>query len=155
MRSSLHRSVATAVLLTAATLVTAAACGTEKAETGDSTVPTAATASSAKVTALTITLKKSPSSAARTWTLTCDPAGGSHPSPKKACAQLAENADQAFKPLPSDAVCTEIYGGPEQGTVTGTWQGAPVRMEYQRKDGCGLDRWSKVSELFGELPRVR
>ena len=37
----------------------------------------------------------------------------------------------------------------------GTWRGTRIQATYQRKDGCGLDRWSKVSELFGELPRVR
>ncbi|MEO3786263.1 SSI family serine proteinase inhibitor [Actinocorallia sp. B10E7] len=151
----MSRSVATALFLTTAILVAAGACGTEKAESGDSTVPTSASAPSARVTELTISLKKSPGSGARTWTLTCDPPGGTHPEPKKACAQLAKQGEKAFEPIPADAVCTEIYGGPEQGTVEGTWRGIRVRAAYQRKDGCGLDHWSRVSELFGELPRVR
>lgn len=151
----MSRSVATALFLTTATLVAASACGTEKAESGDSTVPTSASAPAARVTELIVTLKKSPTSKAQAWTLTCDPPGGDHPESKKACAQLAEQGEKAFEPVPSDAVCTEIYGGPEQGAVEGTWRGTRIKATYQRKDGCGLDRWSKVSELFGELPRVR
>ncbi|WP_106396688.1 SSI family serine proteinase inhibitor [Actinocorallia populi] len=149
------RSAATALLLTTATLVAAGACGAQKAETGDSTVATSASSPAAQVSRLTITLKKSPTSAPQTWTLTCNPPGGDHPAPKKACAQLAKTGAKAFAPPPSDAVCTEIYGGPEQGTVEGVWRGAKVHATYQRKDGCDLDRWSRVSELFGELPRVR
>ncbi len=149
------RPVATALLLTTATLLAVTACGAEKAENGDSTVATAATSPPPRVTELTITLRRSPASEPKSWTLTCDPAGGSHPEPKKACAQLARNAGEAFLPVPSDAVCTEIYGGPEQGSIKGLWHGTPVNSSYQRKDGCSLSRWSKVSELFGDLPRVR
>lgn len=155
MRTLLPRSLATALLLTTATLVAVAACGAEKAETGDSTVATSATSPSGGVTELTITLKKSPGAAPKSWTLTCDPPGGTHPHPEKACAQLAENGEDAFRPTPSGSACTELYGGPEQGSVKGTWRGAPVESDFQREDGCGIDRWSKVSELFGELPRVR
>lgn len=149
------RPTASALILTTAILVAAGACGTQKAENRDSTAAPTSTSLAAQVTELTITLKKSPSSTPQTWKLTCDPPGGDHPAPRKACAQLAKAGDKAFAPPPSDAVCTEIYGGPEQGTVEGRWRGTKVKATFQRKDGCGLDRWSQVSELFGELPRVR
>ncbi len=149
------RSAATALLLATATLVATGACGAQKAETGDSTVATSTTSLAAQVNRLTITLKKSPTSQPQTWTLTCDPPGGDHPAPRKACSQLAKSGAKAFAPQPSNAFCTEIYGGPEQGTVEGVWHGSKVRATYQRKDGCDLDRWAQVSELFGELPRVR
>ncbi|MGH3016510.1 MAG: SSI family serine proteinase inhibitor, partial [Gaiellaceae bacterium] len=51
--------------------------------------------------------------AAREATLTCDPAGGTHPRPAEACEALRANAD-ALAPLPPDLMCTQIYGGPEE-----------------------------------------
>ncbi|MEO5878427.1 MAG: SSI family serine proteinase inhibitor [Streptosporangiaceae bacterium] len=145
-----------ALLLTAFSLVTLSACGSEKATSADPVTGSPGVVSpsptTAPATSLTVTLTRSPTSKPITWTLTCDPAGGTLPAAAKACAQLTAGS---FAPVAADATCTEIYGGPERGTVTGTFQGKPVDAVFSRKNGCELDRWSKVSELFGELPRVR
>lgn len=156
MRTSSPKTAAKLLLLTAAVMAAATACGSETTNQQD-TVTTSPSAGSgaAGVTELTITLKKSPSADEQTWTLKCDPAGGNHPDPAAACAQLETSGAKAFEPTPSDAACTDLYGGPEQGTVTGTFEGAPVDATFARKNGCDVDRWEKVSELFGELPKVR
>lgn len=142
-----------ALLLAAFSLVTLSACGSEKATSGDPVIGSpGAVSPSSPGTSLTITLKKAPNSKPITSTLSCDPAGGTVPDAAEACAQLTADA---FAPVPADANCTDIYGGPEQGTVKGTFKGTPVDASFSRKDGCELDRWSKVSKLFGEQPRVR
>lgn len=102
---------------------------------------------------LTVTFKKGESSAAQTWTLTCGPVGGDYPKAKDACAALA-SVDQPFAPAPKGS-CTMIFGGPETARVTGTWQGQKVDTTFSRKDGCELNRWTKMQEFLPDVPRVR
>lgn len=81
------------------------------------------------------------------WTLECGPAGGTHPHPAKACARLAA-VPHAFRPVPRDAMCTQIYGGPEEALVTGTYRGAAVRARFNRVNGCEIARWNRIAVLF-------
>lgn len=83
-------------------------------------------------------------------TLTCDPAGGDHPDPERACADLAA-AQEPFASLPSDTVCTQVFGGPQTATVTGTYRGEQVRLELSRSDGCRIAQWDRLGAV---LPRV-
>lgn len=82
-----------------------------------------------------------------TWTLTCDPPGGNHPDPGAACAALAA-ARAPFAPVPKDMLCTQVYGGPETATITGTWRGAPVDASYSRIDGCEIARWQAIAAVL-------
>ena len=66
-----------------------------------------------------------------TWTLTCDPPGGTHPDPEDACRRLAAIDDPFARP-PADEICTEQYGGPEQAMITGTYRGEPVSYALSR-----------------------
>lgn len=81
------------------------------------------------------------------WTLTCDPAGGTHPRPAEACARLAELSDP-FAETAMDVGCILIYGGPQVAHVTGLLRGAPVDARFSRTDGCEIRRWNRVSFLF-------
>lgn len=85
-----------------------------------------------------------------TWHLTCDPPGGTHPDPKAACRVLEANGAAALPPVPKDKVCTQIYGGPETATITGTWQGKQIMSQFARNDGCQISRWKLMEGL---LPR--
>jgi hypothetical protein len=85
-----------------------------------------------------------------TWRLTCDPPGGTHPDPQAACRVLEANGAAALPPVPKDKVCTQIYGGPETATITGTWQGERVMSRFARNDGCQISRWKLMEGL---LPR--
>ena len=84
---------------------------------------------------------------ARRWTLECGPAGGSHPHPVRACARLAAVVNP-FRPVPRDAMCTEIYGGPQQALVTGTYRDASVNARFNRVNGCEIARWDRIAVLF-------
>ncbi len=83
-----------------------------------------------------------------TWRLTCDPSGGTHPKPEEACAALAAHGAAALPAVPKDQVCTQVYGGPQTASVTGTWQGRPVRSAFVRSNGCEIGRWELLEGLL-------
>lgn len=140
-----------------AMLLSVAACGDEQANGNPADRPSGTTSvqpSGTPADSLTITVKASPEAPAKTWKLTCDPPGGTHPKAADACAALSK-AKEPFKPVPKGQMCTQIYGGPEIATVKGTWQGKEINTDFTRKNGCQLHRWSQVAPLFGEVPKVR
>lgn len=97
---------------------------------------------------LVVTLTDSAGGPPQTWALTCDPPGGDHPDPAAACRAL--DASRApFDPVPAGTMCTQIYGGPETATITGTWRGESVDAAYERTDGCEIARWDALSAVFG------
>lgn len=134
----------------AASLVLVAGCGTIGSG-GDVTVEPGPdnAATRAGVTELTITVKAGRGRGERTYSLRCEPAGGDHPDPEAACRLLNELKDP-FAPVPADAMCTEIYGGPQTATVTGTLRGEPVNARFSRTDGCQIARWDKHVALLVE-----
>ena len=117
--------------------------------TGGSVTPTepSATGASAGTTDLTIVLDDG-GGATHTWRLTCDPPGGDHPTPDAACAALAAHGETALPPVPKDRMCTQIYGGPEKATVTGTWRGKQVDSTFSKTNGCEISRWKSMAGLL-------
>ena len=108
-----------------------------------------ATPAESEDTDLTIVVRDG-SGKTSTWRLTCEPPGGTHPHPDTACRVLEANGAAALPPVPKDKVCTQIYGGPETATITGTWQGKRVMSRFARNDGCQISRWKLMAGL---LPR--
>ncbi len=84
-----------------------------------------------------------------TWTLTCQPTGGDHPDPAKACGVLGANGDNAFRPTPAGQACSQVYGGPQKALVRGTWRGKAVSAQFDLENGCEVSRWNM---LLGLLP---
>ena len=138
------------LLLAALIALVAAGCGSESddggsaGDGGDSgggaTTPT---------TELTVTFWSQGKNGGPPWeaTLTCDPAGGTHPDPEKACALLAADPD-ALEPVPPDVACTAIYGGPEVATIVGTIDGEKVNATFNRSGGCEIDRWDRMTTVL-------
>jgi subtilisin inhibitor-like len=79
--------------------------------------------------------------------LTCDPPGGSHPSPDEACQTLYANED-ALDPVPGDVACTQIYGGPQEARIAGVVRGGAVDVMFSRNNGCEIDRWDRLAPLL-------
>ncbi|HMN98469.1 MAG TPA: hypothetical protein PKD59_03565 [Miltoncostaeaceae bacterium] len=52
-----------------------------------------------------------------------------------------------LRPEP-DEVCTQIWGGPERITVTGTVEGDPVRVEVTRANGCEIARYDLLMKAL-------
>jgi hypothetical protein len=88
------------------------------------------------------------------YVLRCHPAGGDHPDAEAACDAL-DNAVRGFRspwqPVPEDAVCTQIYGGPHTARVTGVWDGRKIEADFDRTNGCEISRWDA---LVPALPDV-
>jgi hypothetical protein len=80
-------------------------------------------------------------------TLTCDPAGGTHPAPARACNALMD-VRAPFAPPESDRACTMIWGGPQVAGVQGLFRGEQVVTRFNRSDGCQIERWDRVAFLF-------
>jgi hypothetical protein len=107
----------------------------------------AASAGSTPRTSLTITFWDQGSTAGdkTAWTLRCDPAGGTLRRPARACQRLASGGRLLFAPLRKDEICTQIYGGPQVALVTGTLDGRRLWARFQRRDGCEIGRWNRLS----------
>ena len=104
-------------------------------------------APAAPSTRLTITARWAPGAKPIVRTLTCDPAGGTIRNPATACTRL-EALAHPFAETPADTACTEIYGGPENALVRGTFDGTAVSTSFARRNGCEIERWHRHQFLF-------
>jgi hypothetical protein len=140
------------VLLTLGLLLASAACAVAEPSSPTSPSPTSPssttpTASAAPTGDSRLTIVVDDGTGATTsWTLTCDPAGGSHPDAERACAALDAHRS-ALSPVPEGRMCAQVYGGPERATITGTWRGEPVSATLVRTDACETARWDALVPL--------
>lgn len=130
-----------ALLLLVAVAATLSACGKD-ADSG----------ASSDATALTITVVADEGADPKTYELECDPAGGDHPQPTDACKALDAVGAEVFEPVAKDQMCTDIYGGPQTATVTGTYEGDDIDTEFNRTNGCEIDRWEQLGTTFFDVP---
>jgi hypothetical protein len=79
--------------------------------------------------------------------LTCDPAGGTHRSPARACAHL-RTIDDPFGPFRLEMPCVLKQSGPQVAVVRGSYRGKPVETRFDRSDSCETRRWERVAILF-------
>lgn len=117
---------------------------------GTVTTPSDATPGEPVAADLTITVDDGAGRTA-SHSVTCEPAGGDVPDPEGACAALASSWATAFPPVPKDQACTMIFGGPERATVSGTVAGEQVLAEFNRSNGCEIDRWQLVEQILGPV----
>ncbi|WP_460862866.1 SSI family serine proteinase inhibitor [Nocardiopsis coralliicola] len=146
-------SRATAALLSGLALLGAAACGgspeVSAPDSASSPSPKPETELSIEIEAADGAGEGSPSPAApASWTLTCSPAGGDHPDPEAACADLEEAGAEGFEEVPKDSVCTHIMGGPEVATVTGHVGGSDIDTEFTKAGGCEMDRYESMGSVL-------
>jgi hypothetical protein len=88
---------------------------------------------------------------ALTFTLRCNPTGGTLPRAARACTALSRLANP-FRPVPADAACTQQYGGPSEAFVVGRFEGRRIWTRFSRRDGCQISRWQKHAFLFPIQP---
>ena len=106
---------------------------------------------------LTVTVRDAGGGADGTYVVRCRPSGGTHPDPDGACAAVERRTrwgQDAFAPVPEDAVCTMQYGGPATARITGTWAGRRVDATYDRANGCAIERWDRLVPLLPEVGRA-
>ncbi|WP_017556485.1 SSI family serine proteinase inhibitor [Nocardiopsis baichengensis] len=84
----------------------------------------------------------------KSWTLTCGPAGGDHPDPEAACADLEEVGAEGFEEVPEDQACTFQMGGPEVAEVSGHVGETEVSTEFDKSGGCEIDRYEDMGAVL-------
>src|SRR4051795_11067975 len=133
----------------------------------------------AAVTSLSIMVSPTGTAPWHHSTLTCGPAGGTLPHPPAAgtrlrrraragapgrggtaggplahaaaaCTRLAQ-LRRPFAPVPRNAVCSQIYGGPDVARVSGVFRGHPVWAVFRRRNGCETARWNALTFLLGRV----
>jgi hypothetical protein len=67
------------------------------------------------------------------------------------CPQLAELSAANLAPVPPQTACTEIFGGPDVVTITGTLDGEAVNAKLTRANGCEIDRFDRFLPVLEEL----
>jgi hypothetical protein len=81
------------------------------------------------------------------WRLRCNPPGGTLPNARTACRRLLALRNP-FEPVPENVACIEIYGGPQEARVVGTFRGRRIWVWFRRTDGCEIGRWNRHAFLF-------
>ncbi len=71
--------------------------------------------------------------------------------PPSACEALDGLPANAAAPVPASQPCTEIYGGPDVVTITGTLAGEEIDTELTRENGCEIERFERFGELIAAL----
>jgi hypothetical protein len=125
-------------------LLIAAVCAAAATACGSTPAPASSPTASAKVS-LDIRVTGGSGGAAN-WTLRCDPAGGSHPSPAAACKVLLRAKDP-FAPVPRGIMCPMILAGTREAKVTGTYFGQHINTTFSQ-GGCQEARWTKIGQIF-------
>jgi hypothetical protein len=101
---------------------------------------------------LVVEIDRGDGSAEERYRLSCtEKIEGDHPDAEAACAHLT-GMDDPFAPLLADAVCTQVYDGPQTAHVTGNWRGRPVDVQLARNDGCSIAQWDSLGPLLPEAP---
>jgi hypothetical protein len=130
-------------------LLIAAICAAAATACGSATAPAGAAAPAspaAPKVSLDIRVSGVPGKPTEHWTLRCDPVGGTHPDPAKACAILLK-AKTPFAPAPKRAACPMILASSKTAKVTGTYFGQHVDTTFIQ-GGCQLARWAKIGQIF-------
>jgi len=100
-------------------------------------VVAAGTASADQTSYLSLAIA-SPEGPVKVVTLECAPAGGNHPNPKAACADLT-TADGDLNQVGGDqtTACTLEYR-PVNASARGHWEGKPISWEEEFPNNCTL-----------------
>jgi hypothetical protein len=83
------------------------------------------------------------SRASRSTTVRCSSAQDSPVCEKVAALRLAD-----IEPPSRATACTELYGGPQTATITGTLRGERIDLKLSRVNGCEIARWEAASALL-------
>ena len=130
-------------------LLIAAICAAAATACGSTTAPAGAAAPASPAppkVSLDIRVSGGPGSPAEHWTLQCDPVGGTHPDPAKACATLLK-AKAPFAAPPKGVACPMIMESSKSAKVTGTYFGQHIDTTFIQ-GGCQLPRWAKIGQIF-------
>jgi hypothetical protein len=84
---------------------------------------------------------------ARAVVLTCNPPGGGHPMPVKACNMLKKVGGTPTGLKPARTMCMMIYA-PITAQVTGTWKGTKINWTKKYGNSCEMNRANGILFAF-------
>lgn len=105
-----------------------------------------------RTTDLVIEVRHSDAEDWTSYTLTCDPDGGTHPDVKHACRTLGELQPEDLAPPSADTMCAQVYGGPQQAIVRGVLHDRKIDVTLSRHDSCETERWDKLGKDVLPVP---
>jgi hypothetical protein len=73
------------------------------------------------------------------------------PAESEACRIAAGLSAADLAPAPNDRACTQLYGGPDTASISGTLRRRRVDARFSRSDGCEIARWERVQPLLSEV----
>ena len=98
-------------------------------------------AAAAVTASLTIVFSPGDGGAAKRSTLHC-------PAATANCRKLAQLPAGWYAPVPEDAACTQVFGGPQTARIHGNYRGRRIWVTFSRKNGCEIARWNRVAFLL-------
>jgi hypothetical protein len=122
--------------------VLAGGCGDD----GDETAPAAG-----KGSALELILDADGPGAEEPRTASIECPDPPSPDDDRGCDEVLLLSPEDLEPVPANVACTEIYGGPDTLTVSGTLEGEPVDGVLTRENGCEIERYDAWTPLAQEL----
>jgi hypothetical protein len=79
--------------------------------------------------------------------LHCEPPGGGHPKPVKACATLKKAGGLPARIKAADTMCMMLYD-PLTAEITGTWKGRRIDWQQRYANKCEMVRATGVLFAF-------
>jgi Subtilisin inhibitor-like len=86
------------------------------------------------------------SSDPETYTLRCDPDGGTVPRAATVCNKL-DTLERPFARPSKNIMCTDQYGGPQQALITGRHKGNRIWTVIGMRNGCEISRAKRLAFL--------
>jgi hypothetical protein len=80
--------------------------------------------------------------------LYCDPPGGAHPQPARACATLARVDGMPGRIKPNPTICCTMQYDPLTAEITGTWRGRQIDWKQRYGNKCEMIRATGVLFTF-------
>jgi len=87
----------------------------------------------------------------KTYTLRCNPAGGTVPRASTVCNKL-DTLARPFAPTPKNLICTDQFGGPQQALIVGRHEGNRVWTMVGMRNGCEIARAKRLAFLVPGFP---
>jgi hypothetical protein len=84
---------------------------------------------------------------ARAVVLTCNPPGGGHPKPVKACTMLDKVGGRPTGLKPARTMCMMIYA-PITAQVSGSWKGTKIKWTKKYGNSCEMNRANGILFAF-------
>jgi Subtilisin inhibitor-like len=103
---------------------------------------------------LVIRYQEDEKAAEEKYILRCHPPGGIHPEAEAACDAVdkaVKGPRSPWEPVPGNAMCTQIYGGPHTARVNGVWDGRKIDAGFDRTNGCEIARWNSLVPALPEI----